>query len=559
MEAMSLQTSAARLALAIGFSGFLAAGVFAQEQQDRPGGRRGRGDPAQREQARQGEPSTQPSPADRPDGETEEPKPAADQPEFKDLVTTDHEINGGLKYRATAGMQPMKDDADKVRGNMFFVYYAALGEDGKPLHETADRPITYVFNGGPGAASIWLHMGTAGPYRVPMGELGEQAKPPYKVTENPNTWLDTTDLCFIDPIGTGFSRAAGDEPNARMFYGVHEDRQWVAEFIRLHATRFERWEDPKFLAGESYGTTRAAQLASFLHSRYGLDMNGIILISAVLDFSTIREAENNPLPFVLFMPTYTASAHWHGKLPTELQGDLVKALDEAEKFALDEYLPAISKGSALGENERQQIAEKYARLTGLPVDYVLKSDLRVGPHRFMKALLNDQRKVIGRMDGRIAGFDTDPISDTPNFDPALTGYLGVYTGAFNDYVRGKLAFKSDLPYEALAGVGPWQGTPEVSRNYSGGYLNVADDLREALVNVPSMRVLLASGRYDLATPYFAADYTIEQMRLPPELRSNITTEYYGGGHMMYHVIDEQEKLHQDVRAFIQSALETPAQ
>lgn len=551
--------SAVSLSIAALISCLLAAGAWAQEQPDRPTGRRGRGDAAQQHQPPQGEPATRP--ADRPEqgeADAEEPKPAAEQPEYKDLTTTNHEINGGLKYRATAGMQPMKDDQGKLRGNMFFVYYAALGADGKALHESGNRPITYVFNGGPGAASIWLHLGTAGPYRVPMGELGEQARPPYKVAENPNTWLDTTDLCFIDPIGTGFSRAAGDEPNERMFYGVHEDRQWVAEFIRLHATRFERWEDPKFLAGESYGTTRAAQLASFLHSRYGLDMNGIILISAVLDFSTIREAENNPLPFVLFMPTYTASAHWHKKLPTELQGDLEKALDEAEKFALDEYLPAISKGSALSEEERQQVAEKYARLTGLPVDYVLKSDLRVGPHRFMKALLNDQRKVIGRMDGRIAGFDTDPISDTPNFDPALSGYVGVYTGAFNDYVRGKLAFKNDLPYEALAGVGPWQGTPEVSRNYSGGYLNVADDLREAIINVPSMRVLLASGRYDLATPYFASDYTIEQMRLPPELRGNVTTQYYGGGHMMYHVIEEQEKLHQDVRSFIQAALEAPA-
>lgn len=532
--------------------------------QDRPGGAQRPPSPAEQRPS-QSEPkpdeqaTEQAKPADEQAAEeaaaAQEPKPAADQPAYKDLTVTEHEINGGLKYRATAGMQPMNDDEGKLRGNMFFVYYAVLGEDGKPLHEGDDRPITYVFNGGPGAASIWLHMGTAGPYRVPMGEQGEQARPPYKVRENPSTWLDTTDLCFIDPIGTGFSRAAGEEPNERMFYGVHEDRQWVAEFIRLHATRFERWEDPKFLAGESYGTTRAAQLASFLHSRYGLDMNGIILISAVLDFSTIREAENNPLPFVLFMPTYTASAHWHKKLPTDLQGDLDKALDEAQKFAIDEYLPAISKGSGLSSDDRQRIAEKYARLTGLPVEYVLMSDLRVSPHRFMKALLNDERKVIGRMDGRITGVDTDPIADTPNFDPALSGYLGVYTGAFNDYVRNQLEFKSDLPYEALSGrVGPWQATPDVARNYSGGYLNVADDLRDAMVSVPAMKVLVASGHYDLATPFFAADYTIEQMRLPAELRANIQQTYYGGGHMMYHVIDEQAKLHEDVAGFIRSAL-----
>lgn len=525
--------------------------IFVPDANAQERGRRTDRPPQGQREQEQDRPGEQP-----PEGATrpaEEPaQPAADQPEYKDLSVTEHAVNG-IKFKAVAGMQPMNNDEGRLQGNMFFVYYAALGDDGKPLHETTDRPITYVFNGGPGAASIWLHMGTAGPFRVPMGEQGEQVKPPYEVRENPSTWLDTTDLCFIDPVGTGFSRAAGDDPDARQFYGVHQDRQWVAEFIRLHATRFNHWDDPKFLAGESYGTTRAAQLASYLHERYGLDMNGIILISTVLDFSTIREADNNPLPFVLFMPTYTASAHWHKKLPTDLQGDLQKALDEAEKFAIDEYLPAISKGSALTDEEMRQVAEKYARLTGLPVDYVLMSDLRVSPGRFMKELLNDERKVIGRMDGRITGHDTDPVSDVPNIDPALSGYTGVYTGAFNEFVRNKLGFKSDLPYEALAGVGPWQGTPEVSRNYSGGYLNVADDLRDALVAVPSMQVLVASGHYDLATPYFAADYTIEQMRLPPELRDNIRQTYYAGGHMMYHVIPEQAKLHEDVTTFIREA------
>ena len=519
-------------------------------------GRRGQR-PPQDEQRQQAEAEAGDQGQTRP--AEQESGPAAEQPEYKDLTVTEHEANG-VKFEAVAGMQPMKDEQGELRGNMFFVYYVAVGEDGKPLHETTDRPMTYVFNGGPGAASIWLHLGTAGPFRVPMGEQGEQVKPPYEVQENPNTWLDTTDLCFIDPIGTGFSRAAGEDPDARQFYGVHQDRQWVGDFIRIHATRFERWDDPKFLAGESYGTTRAAQLASYLHDRYGLDMNGIILISTVLDFATIREAENNPLPFVLFMPTYTAAAHWHKKLPTDLQGDLEKALEEAEAFAIDEYLPAVMKGSSLPEDEKRQLAEKYSRLTGLPVDYVLKSDLRVSPGRFMKALLNEERKVIGRMDGRIAGHDTDPISDTPNIDPALSGYTGVYTGAFNHFIRNTLNFRSDLPYEALAGVGPWQGTPEVSRNYSGGYLNVADDLRDALVAVPSMQVLVASGHYDLATPYFAADYTVEQMRLPPELRDNIRQTYYGGGHMMYHVLGEQAKLDEDIAAFIAAASEAePAQ
>ena len=499
-----------------------------------------------------------PAPAQEAPPSTKPAAPAATQPAFEGLSVTNHDADG-LRYRATAGTLPMKDEEGKLRGEMFFTYYERLGAGDAPLHDDPDarRPVAYVFNGGPGAASVWLHLGTVGPWRVPLADDGKPLRPPYQVVPNDATWLDQTDLCFIDPIGTGFSRPAGEDTDERKtFYGVAQDTRWVGEFIRLHCTRFGRWDDPKLLAGESYGTTRAAQLSSYLHGRYGLDVNGVILISTVLDFATIREADNNPLPYVLYLPTYTNVAAFHDKLDKSA-GDPDQAREEAEAFAYDEYLPALMRGASLPADQKRKVAEKYARLTGLPLEYVLRSDLRVSPGRFEKELLSKDRRLVGRMDGRITGFDTDPVGDTPNTDPSLDEYVGVYTGAFNDYARNNLGYKSDLPYEALSGrVGPWQPAAETQRSYSGGYLNVADDLQEALVGVPNLHLMVAAGRYDLATPYFAADYTVDHMTLPPEARSRVTQTYYGGGHMLYHVAGERGKLHADVSKFIESATTT---
>ncbi|MEM1013093.1 MAG: hypothetical protein AAGI46_12830, partial [Planctomycetota bacterium] len=324
----------------------------------------------------------------------DDPKPAAEQPAFKSRQDTTHTVNG-LTFQATAAELDMKDDAGVTRGTIFFTYYTALDGDGKPLHETEPRPITYVFNGGPGAASVWLHLGTAGPFRVDLPDDGTPPAPPSTVVENEASWLPATDLCFIDPVGTGFSRAATkkvdkdkdgkQDPDAEVkdegerFYGVEQDAKWVGEFIRLHCTRFARWDDPKFLAGESYGTTRAARLAISLHDRFGLDVNGVILISTVLDFSTIREAANNPMPLVTFLPTYAATAAFHGKVDMTPE-DARKA---AEAFAVERYLPALVRGQSLDEEGRRAIAEEYATLTGLDADFVMINDLRVGPFRFM--------------------------------------------------------------------------------------------------------------------------------------------------------------------------------
>ncbi|MEL7237674.1 MAG: hypothetical protein AAGK78_02340 [Planctomycetota bacterium] len=278
-----------------------------------------------------------------------------------------------------------------------------------------------------------------------------------------------------------------------------------------------------------------------------MDMSGVILISTVLDFATIRTAENNPLPHLAFMPTYATVAAYHGK------SDMTPhvAAETAAEWAAAEYMPALMRGASLSDEEKQTIAERYAELTGLPVQYVLESDLRVDPFRFMKQFKHDDRQVVGRMDGRITGYQEDWANDTPGTDPSLTGYMGVYAAAYNDYIRRDLGFKTDLAYEVLSGrVHPWNSTPESTRAYSGGYLSVADDLQKAMNRVPGLRLFIANGIYDLATPFNGADYTVHQMKLSPEARERIVQEYYGGGHMMYHVAEERVQLGKDLAEFI---------
>ena len=490
-----------------------------------------------------------PTTNERPDRKRE----PATQPVEEKPVVTEHETTIGgnrISYTATTGQIPLKDDAGKTKARIFFVAYVMKRD---PSGDTASRPITFVFNGGPGAASIWLHLGTAGPKRVVVPEDGRPPAPPYKLQANEHSWLDVTDLVFIDPVGTGFSRPAEGE-KSREWFGVAGDVESVGEFIRIYLTKYNRWPSPKFLAGESYGTTRAAGLSEHLHDRHGIDLNGIVLISTVLNFQTLSASPGNDLPYPLFLPTFTASAWYHKKLSPRLQNqELQKTLDEAQAWALGTYLPALARGSSLSNEDRQQIVAKLAEYSGLPVDYVERSFLRVSPGRFQKSLLADRRKLIGRMDGRITGDDADPLNDTPEFDPSLTGYVGLFSSTFNDYVRRELKYEGSewTNYEFLSPrVGPWDFGPAGS-----GYLNVATTLRECMAKVPAMRVMLASGWYDFATPFTAADYTINQMPLSDALRKNITHEYYEGGHMMYLNEPALAKLKRDLEKFYQRALE----
>ena len=491
--------------------------------------------------ARAEEPSSEPT--SQP--EHHEKKSASTQKSTEPIVTQ-HELKVGdstLKYKSTAGFITLKNAEEKPRANVFFIAYERALDDES---DRANRPITFVFNGGPGAASVWLHLGTAGPLRVQLPENGFPPPPPYRMNPNQQTWLDFTDLVFIDPVGTGFSRA---EPgHEKEFYNVEGDISSVAELIRLYLTKYNRWPSPKFVAGESYGTTRAAGLSAHLHDRYGIDLNGIVLISTVLNFQTLEFRAGNDTPYPLWLPSYTACAWFHKKLAPELQNDLAKTVAEAQKWSTDQYMPALLKGSGLSDAERAQIEQQLARYTGLPMDYVKRAHLRITPGRFEKSLLADDQKIIGRMDARLTANDSDPLNDSPEFDPSLSGYVGPFNTNFNDYIRRELKFESDLMYEFLSpNVGPWDFGKD------GGYLNVATTLRSAISKVPSLKVIICSGYFDLATPFGATDYTINQMPLG-DLRKNITHHYYEGGHMLYLNHPALVKLHEDLSAFYKAAL-----
>ena len=473
--------------------------------------------------------------------------PADGSKRSEKLAVTDHEmtVDGQpLKYKATAGFMPVKDEAGKEKANFFYVAYEKLGE------KREVRPITFVFNGGPGAAAVWLHLGTAGPKRIVLkDDKGEAPAPPFSVADNESTWLDVTDLVFIDPIGTGFSRpAAGEKGEA--FYGVKEDLSSVAEFIRLYITRYERWLSPKFLAGESYGTTRAAALSQHLVDGPGIAVNGIMLISVVLDFQTIQPGEGGDLAYTMYLPTYTATAWYHKRLAPELQNDLPAALKEAEAFALGDYASSLLQGDALPAEKRREVVAKLARLTGLLPEYINLTNLRINPGDFRKLLLQADRRLLGRFDARIAGYDLSPANAWSDYDPSLSAYLAVYQSSFNDYVRRSLGFESTLEYEVLSDrVHPWNW----GRNGPGGYLNVTPDLRSAMAKMPYMKVFFASGYFDLATPYLAAQHTVNRLNLSPELRQNVSHSFYRGGHMMYHERESRGKLKEDVKRFIEGA------
>src|SRR5580765_2638594 len=376
-------------------------------------------------------------PADKPaEKPKDEKKPAT--PEEK-VVQTKHMVKVGgqeIKYTATAGTILLKLEDGTPKASVFYVAYTR-----DDVSDTAKRPVTFTFNGGPGAASIWLHLGALGPRRVEMGDAGALLAPPYKLVDNEYSLLDVTDLVFIDPVTTGYSRAVPGEPD-KQFHGVEEDIHSVGDFIRLYATRNRRWTSPKFLAGESYGTTRAAGLSGYLQQRYGMYLNGIILISSILNFQTAEFDTGNDLPYILYLPTYTAIAWYHKKLPADLQGDLQKAVQESRNFAAHEYADALMVGDGLPAARRMEIAQKLSRLMGLSGEYLERSNLRIEIQRFDKELLRDQRRTVGRLDGRFTGIDEDAAGARPEYDPSLAAIVGPYTATFHDYVRGELKFES---------------------------------------------------------------------------------------------------------------------
>lgn len=488
--------------------------------------------------------------AQQPGGDKAAEKPGEKKDEKKapedKSVTTKHSVRIGgqeVKYTATAGTMVLKLEDGTPKASVFYVAYTK-----DDVSDAAKRPITFAFNGGPGAGSLWLHVGALGPRRVEMGDVGNLLPPPYKFVDNESSILDVTDIVFIDPVTTGYSRPAPGEAD-KQFHGVQEDVQSVGDFIRLWATRNRRWGSPKFLAGESYGTTRAAGLSGYMQQRYGMYLNGIILISAILNFQTAEFDTGNDLPYILYLPTYTAIAWYHKKLPSDLQGDLQKAIAESKAFATGEYADALMRGDTLPAAKRGEIAQKLSRLTGISADYIDRADLRIEIQRFDKELMKSERRTVGRLDGRFMGIDSDAAGEQPDYDPSLAAIVGPYTATLNEYVRGELKFESDLPYEFLTGrVRPWNYAP-----YENRYVNVGETLRRAMTQNPFLRVFVGKGYYDLATPFFAADYTVDHLGLDTTLRPHISGGYYEAGHMMYVHHDSLVKLKQDLAQFIQAS------
>jgi carboxypeptidase C (cathepsin A) len=464
-------------------------------------------------------------------------------PKDEKLSVTHHEIRidgKPLRYTATAGYMPMKDETGKLKANIFFVAYTKEGGG-------ARRPITFTFNGGPGSSSVWLHLGAVGPRRVLMSDDGHPLPPPYRLVDNEYSWLPFTDLVFIDPVTTGYSRPApGEKPE--QFHGLEEDAQSVGEFIRIFTTRYARWSSPKFLAGESYGTTRAARLSGYLQDSYGMYLNGIVLISSILNFETTDFQPGNDLPYVLFLPSYTATAWYHKKLAADLQADLKKALAESEQFASGEYTLALMKGARIPETEKRSVAAKLSRLTGLAPALVESNDLRISLAVFNRELLRAEKRRVGRLDGRFAGIERGGATGMDS-DPSYAAIYGPYSGTLNDYVRTELKYENDLPYEILTGrVRPWNYGTAQNR-----YVNVGETLRGAISQNESLKVFVAAGYYDFATPYYAAEYTMSHLGLDPSVAKNISIQHYESGHMVYIHKPSLVKLTSDVAAFYRSA------
>ncbi len=483
-------------------------------------------------------------------GEPPAPAPPEKKPPEEKVSTTRHAITldgQRVAYTATAGNVVLKDDDGTAKASVFYIAYTRDGEPGR-APDPGSRPVTFSFNGGPGAASLWVHMGAFGPKKVARDDEGMALPPPVRMIDNEFSLLDVTDLVFIDPVSTGYSRPApGQDP--KQFHGVRQDVQWVGEFIRLWVTRNRRWASPKFIAGESYGTTRAAGLAAYLDARFGMQLNGLVLISTVLNWQDQEFHVGNDLPYPIILPTYTATAWYHHKLAPELQADLARTLAESEAFALDEYAPALLLGDRLPAERQRQVAAKLARLTGLSLDYVLRSNLRVELSRFTKELLRAEGKTVGRLDTRFTGSDLDAVGEEPEFDPASVSLDGPYAAAVNDYVRRELGYESDLVYERLARVWPWSFD-----GYENQYVNVAEPLRQEMVKNPALRVLITSGVFDLATPYFDSVFTVEHMGLPPALKGHIEITRYQSGHMIYIRRSEQRRFKADIARFMRAAV-----
>lgn len=476
--------------------------------------------------------------------EQEKEKEKSECQDKEESSETKHQviINGQpVAYRAVAGTLILKDENCKPKASMFYISYTKEG-----ANDLRNRPVTFCFNGGPGSSSVWLHLGILGPKRVHLTDNGD-ALPPFHLVDNEFSLLDVTDLVFIDPVSTGFSRAIPPE-DAKQFHGVEEDVKSVAEFIRLYLTRNQRWESPKFIIGESYGTTRAAALAGYLHDESFIYVNGLVLISTVLNFQSLDFNAGNDLSYLLFLPSYTATAWYHKKLNPELQANFADTMHAAREFVINDYSLALFKGDLLTPPERYRIVNQLSRFTGLSPEYIERSNLRIEMMRFAKELLRDQRRTVGRFDSRFKGIDADAVGERFEYDPSADAIFGAFTATMNQYIQTDLKWTKDAHYKILTNVQPWD------YGITNKYLNVAETLRGVMTKNPYLRVFVGNGYYDLATPFFATEYTFNHLGLDATLMNHVTMKHYDAGHMMYIYRPALAKMKDDLANFYEQAL-----
>jgi carboxypeptidase C (cathepsin A) len=480
-----------------------------------------------------------------------EAKPAPEPKEESSV--TEHAIKIGgqsIAYKATASTTLIKDDKGEPTASIFTIAYTRTDKDVKDMSQ---RPIAFVYNGGPGSSSIWLHMGAFGPRRVVTTDAGPTPPPPFKMVDNAECLLDKTDLVFVDPVGTGFSRAVGKAKD-KDFWGVDGDVKSLAQFIATYISRNGRWNSPKFLIGESYGTFRSAALGNYLQQHNGMYFNGIVLISSVLDLSTLSFPLGNDMPYVFYVPSYAAAANYN-KMLKDPPADLNAFLAEARQFASTEYAGALMKGANLSATEKADVAKKLSRFTGLSEDYLIKADLRVKLQQFRAELQRARGLATGRYDARFSGPEPDLLTEFAVNDPQSTAVEGAFVAAFNSYVREELKFGKDLTYNTSADIPEWdwKRTTPGRRGGFPGAPNVEQDLVDALVTNIHLHVEVENGLYDLATPFFATEYTMTHLGLPENLQKNISLKYYDAGHMMYLHEADLSKLKANVASFLDNA------
>jgi carboxypeptidase C (cathepsin A) len=495
------------------------------------------------------EPAKDAKPAD---AKSADPKPGPDAAPKEESSVTEHTIKLGgqsIAYKATASTTLLKDDKGEPTALIYSTAY--MRSDTKDFSQ---RPIAFIYNGGPGSSSIWLHMGAFGPRHVLTADATATPPAPYKVVDNADCILDKADLVFVDPVGTGFSRAVGKSQN-KDFWGVDQDVKSLAQFITTYISRNNRWNSPKFLMGESYGTFRSAALANYLQTHARVYVNGIVLISSVLDLRTLGFLTGDDMSYIYYLPSYAASA-WYYKVLRDRPDNLEAFIAEARQYAAGEYAAALLKGSKLTDAEKSEVAKKLARFTGLSEDYLTKANLRVNLAQFNAELQRSRGLTIGRYDSRFSGPTYDLLTENAETDPSFSAVVGAFTAGFNSYIREELKYNPERNYETING--------EIGRNWDWkhatggqdffpGAPNVEGDLIQAMIENPNLQVQVETGYFDMATPFFATEYTMDHLGLPEKLRRNIHVEYYTAGHMMYLHSDDLAKLGKTVGSFLDNA------